>query len=391
MFSKNDPVYIGSCDDYTEKTLQECLLQAISLLGFKEKIKDRAVVIKPNLVRKMDPALGGTTHPVMLRALILLLWDLGAKSVTIAESPGGIYNTAALQSVYEGCGIGPVARETGAILNFDLSSSTMSSPKGEKTKNFEVIDPIRNADLIINLCKLKSHGMMTLSCAAKNLFGVIPGVLKFEMHARFPKDLDFGAMLADLNEALHSEREILSICDGIVGMEGNGPTSGDPVRLGVVLASANPFNLDLAACGILKMEELPVLVAEGVKRGYSPKTFKEVCYVAAKPESFAVSSFKLPDSKKKSALQRVLTLDGGRYARFFEPRPVINKKDCRGCGECVRSCPQKTIYLYTDKKGKKKAKIKADHCIKCYCCQELCPFKCVDIVKSPLIDLVNRL
>lgn len=391
MLNKNDPIYIESCADYNEEQLRSILLDAIKAFAFDEKIKGAEVVIKPNLVRKMQPQAGGTTHPVMLSALIKELHALGARSVLIAESPGGIYNAASLASIYAGCGIEQAAKEAGATLNFDTSFGTVPAPKGEKTKNFEIIDPIRKAKVIINLCKLKSHGMLMLSCGAKNFFGVVPGVLKFEMHARFPNNDDFSAMLADLNEVLHEDKAILSICDGIVGMEGNGPTSGDPINLGVVLASTNPFNLDLAAAKIIGMKQTPDLLARGIERGYCPEDSEQLHYIKSRAQDHQVKKFRLPDSGRSSTLTKVLTLNGGKYARFFEPRPVINKKDCKGCGECVRSCPQHTITMEIDKKGKKRALIHPEKCIKCYCCQELCPFKCVDIHKNPLILLVNKL
>ena len=391
MFSKNDPVYIEGCHEYEEGLLKEKLKNALAALGYAERIRGKRVVIKPNLVRRMDPSRGGTTHPTMLSALIFLLYDLGAMSVLIAESPGGVYTPRALASVYEGCGIDKAAKKAGAELNFDCASSGLSAPNGKKSKSFQVIDPILKADLIINLCKLKSHGMLMLSCAAKNLFGVIPGVLKFEMHARFPAEEDFAGMLADLDEALYREKEILCVCDGIVGMEGNGPTGGDPVSLGVLLVSANPFNLDLAAGEIIGMKELPPLTAEAVGRGYCPEQFGQLVLLGCEPEQHRASSFRMPDSRRSSMLKKVLTVHNGRYARFFEPKPRIDKKSCRGCGVCSESCPQGTILLYTDKKGRKKARILDKRCIKCYCCQELCPFEAIRVKKNLIIRIVGSI
>ncbi len=390
MFLKEQPVYLGKCEDYTAGEIEALLRDALTTLGFEEKVRGEQVVIKPNLVRKMAPELGGTTHPVMLDVLIRLLLEMGAQSVLVAESPGGVYSPGALSSVYTGCGIAAVVKQAGGNLNYDCSYGTLSCPDGEKTKNFQVITPILKARVVINLCKLKSHGMMMLSAGAKNLFGTIPGVMKFEMHARFPDSGDFAGMLADLNAALAHGRSVLTVCDGIVGMEGNGPTGGNPRRMGVVLVSENPFNLDLAAQQLLSMKEDAPLTAEGIRRGYCPASAQELDFPAYRPEQLAVKDFKMPDTERTSTLQKVLTVHNGRYARFFEPRPKIGR-DCRGCLECVRSCPKKTIEVVTDKKGRKRARIVHDVCIKCYCCQELCPFGCVKIEKNPLISLVSRL
>ena len=390
MLLKNLPVYIERCTEYDEKMIEALLQSAFLNLGFEEKIRGKRVVIKPNLVRKMDPEKGGTTHPVMLRALICLLFKLNAGSVTVAESPGGVYNPTALGSIYGGCGIASAAKEAGAELNYDCSYGELCYPEGKKVRSFQIISPVLQADTVIDLCKLKSHGMLTVSAGAKNLFGTIPGVLKFEMHARFPDSTDFSDMLADLNGALYSGKEIICICDGIVGMEGNGPTSGLPRRMDVVLVSANTFNLDLAAEAILGLKAHSALLSRGIERGWCPDDWQALSYPCQRPEELAVKDFLLPDSERKSTLQRVLSVRGGALARFFEPRPVIGR-DCKGCLECVRSCPQGTIGVRTLKNGRKKAKIDPEKCIKCYCCQELCPFGCVEIVKNPLIALANRM
>ena len=390
MLAKNQPVYIAGCGEYDEKRIKELLSRAFDTLSAEEEIRGKRVVIKPNLVRKMDPALGGTTHPEMLKALCRLLFERGARSVLIAESPGGVYNPTTLGSIYGGCGVAAAAKQAGAELNYDCSYGTLFYEEGKRVRSFQIISPVLQADTVINLCKLKSHGMMTMSAAVKNLFGTIPGVMKFEMHARFPENSDFAEMLADLNGALYGGKSVLSVCDGILGMEGNGPTSGIPRKMGVVLVSKNTFNLDLAAARILGLKTLPPLLQCGVGRGWCPEDAGALCYPHKRPEDFLVEDFLLPDSERKSTLQKVLTVKGGALARFFEPRPMIGK-DCKGCLECVRSCPQKTVLVCTDKKGRKRARIDPKKCIKCYCCQELCPFGCVKIVKNPLIALAGRL
>ncbi len=389
MLEKGKPVYIEGCEEYREEQLLPLLERAVCRLGVKEMFIGKTVVIKPNLVRKMDPEKGGTTHPVMLRALITLLKKLGANRLIIAESPGGLYNAAHMKAVYEGCGITKAAQ--GAELNEDYGYGEVKAPKGKKSRVFEVIDPIRNAEVIVNLCKMKSHGMLMQSCAAKNFFGVIPGVKKFEMHARFPKSEDFAGMLCDLNEVLFEGRKILNICDGIVAMEGNGPTNGSPKKAGVVLASENPFTLDLAAAYIMGMEQHPELLAQGIARGYCPESEKELNYAGELPDRYVMKNFLLPDSSKQSALKKLLTLNNGKYAKYLEPRPVIDREKCKGCGECLRSCPQHTILFVKNKQGKNIAEIVRENCIKCYCCQELCPFDSVKIHTNFLIRTVNKL
>ena len=389
MLKTDAPVWIFKMKEYDKERLVFALSEAIAGLGADGLFRGKAVVVKPNLVREMDPETGGTTHPVMLEALGETLKKLGAGKMILAESPAGFYSEAHLMKVYDACGMTEACRRAGIELNFDLGYGVMKAPEGKKSKTFEVIDPIRNADVVVNLSKMKSHGMLTQSCAAKNLFGVIPGVKKFEMHARFPDAKEFAGMLCDLNEMLDAGKTVLHICDGIVGMEGNGPTNGTPVKIGAVLLSFNPFCVDRAAACMMGMEDRPELLGEGIARGYCPEKTGELNCPALRPEDCTVSSFRLPDSAHSSTLNKFLTLGGGKYAKFFEPRPVINKKTCRGCGVCARSCPQKTIGMTTLKKGKKVAHVDKKNCIKCYCCQEVCPFDSVKIKRSLLLRMVK--
>ena len=330
MFQTTDPVYLAAQKSYDEADIMTILKNAIAALGFANAFLGKAVTVKPNLVRKMNPELGGTTHPVMLSAAVKVLKELGARSVLIAESPGGLYNPSALKAIYQGCGIEEAAKESGAELNYDCSYGRMDAPNGEKSKNFEVTDPYRNAEIIVNLSKLKSHGMLGQSCAAKNFFGIIPGVLKFEMHARFPDAVDFAGMLADINGMLHEQKEVFNICDGIVGMEGNGPTNGTPKALGVLLFSKNPFNIDLAAAEIVGFNAPPELLCEGIRRGWCPKSAEELTCIGGVPKDFAVTDYVMPDTGKSSTMRRLLTLDDGRFAKLLEPRPVVDTKKMQG-------------------------------------------------------------
>jgi uncharacterized protein (DUF362 family) len=106
-------------------------------------------------------------------------------------------------------------------------------------KSFTYTAWLDACDAIIDFCKLKSHGMMGMSAAAKNLFGVIPGTMKPEYHFRFPDMRDFARMLVDINDYF-AEKVKITLVDAVEGMEGNGPTKGTPRHIGVLLASASP-------------------------------------------------------------------------------------------------------------------------------------------------------
>lgn len=387
MFDIKDPVSIDRVKSYDEELIYTVLKERMRLLcPLFEKLFGKKVMIKPNLVRKMKPEEAATTHPSILVPLIKLLKEQGAE-VVIAESPAGVYSEGTLKSIYRVCGIDEAAERGGAILNFDTTSGSLSAPKGESTKVFNVITPVLQADLMIDLCVLKSHGLTTMSAACKNLFGLIPGVQKIEMHARFTEQIPFCNMILDLDEAVSDHVPMFCICDAIIGMEGNGPTGGTPREIGYILTGINPATVDLAAEHILGMDGKVEMLQEARRRGFCPQKFEELSIVGD-ADLVPMTDFVMPESKT-SMLTFALTFGGGRFKRLFEPKPLIDKKKCIGCGECHRSCPQKTIVMVPKKKGGRVARINDKDCIKCYCCQELCPHGAVKIHKNFILKIVD--
>lgn len=382
-----DSVALNKCTTYNTEEITEIIRAQFGALGITEEtVCGKSIVIKPNLVMNKPPEYAATTHPEVMRGCVRCLKELGAKSITVAESYGGPYTESAIRAHYVGCGIKKVADEEGICLNYDTAAETLPYPDGKRCRSFHVISPIVNADVILNICKLKTHSLTKMSCGVKNFFGVIPGVEKFEMHARFPKHDDFCQMLTDLCAAVCRKCTVITVCDGIVGMEGNGPTGGTPRNYGVILSSLSPFCLDAAAEKLLGFEGTVPLVAEAAKRGFCPKSCSELNIIGDSIDSLVTEDVVLPDADSLSVLTKLPDIFGGRLARFFSPHPEINRKTCIGCGKCARSCPVHTIEII-----KGKAVINHSNCIKCYCCQELCPINSVKIKKNPLIKLVQKL
>lgn len=384
MIKKNAAVALSRCESYDKETLMSVLFEQWQSLGLGEKyFKGKKVVIKPNLVRKMDPARGATTHPAMIEAVSALILDAGAAEVKIAESPGGPYSETALRAIYRGCGTEAAAQRAGIGLNYDTSSRQTDYTDGFASKTFHIISPILDADVIVNLCKLKTHGLTMMSGAVKNYFGTVPGTEKFEMHARFPKIADFSEMLVDLCAMHMAGHDTVNVIDAIVGMEGNGPTGGSPRKIGGLITSENPFAADLVGAKLIGMSGKVIMLDRGIERGL---TVAEPTVIGCDPSELAVADFLPPDSDRTPILEWLATFWDGRLMKFFEPRPKINNARCVGCGECVRSCPVHTISL---DKEKRRAVIHPEPCIKCFCCQELCPKDAVKVKQNFLIKLVK--
>ena len=334
-------------------------------------------MIKPNLILKRAPEEAATTHPVLVRAVIETLQKYGVKQIVIAESPGGLYTPARLQAVYAGTGMAEVARETGVKLNLDTSYREVDFPEGLRCRRFPILTPVLEADLIVNIAKLKTHSMTGISGACKNLFGLIPGLIKPELHCRFPDKSDFGDMLVDLCELI---RPAINLIDGIVAMEGNGPTGGSPREMGVLIGSRDAYAADRVLCDLIGFPpEQAVMLESAVRRGLTGREMDDILFCGDAEELFCVKDFKMPDAKSSDFADRLPAFLRRPVKAIWTPKPVIRTKDCIGCGRCAESCPQHTISI-----REKKAVIDYKKCIKCFCCHEMCPAKAIDIKKFRL-------
>ena len=308
----------------------------------------------------------------------------------ICDSPGGaLHKEAVLRSLYEKTGMAAAAAAAGAELSMDSSTRTVSLPEGKVLRQAEIITPVAEADGVIDLCKMKTHVLMSMTGAVKNLFGVIPGLSKVGYHATHPDHATFADVLLDLTGYVKPR---LSLMDGILAMEGDGPgSSGTPRQAGLLLAAANPLALDTAAGAIMNLprQDNPVLLA-AERRGLTPCRMEDVELIGGTVEELRMADYKFPASTKSNLMDFLgpLARPAERLCKkALSQTPRIDGAKCVGCGICAKSCPGQAIAMTAPGK---KARISQNACIHCYCCHELCPQKAVELHQSWLGRLLTK-
>ena len=382
-------VYAASCPDYSQaEGAIRALVEQMGGMGRFVRPGER-IVLKANLLRAAPPESAICTHPAVVEAVAKLVKEAGGTPV-ICDSPGGaLHKEAVLRSLYEKTGMAAAAAAAGAELSMDSSTRTVSLPEGKVLRQAEIITPVAEADGVIDLCKMKTHVLMSMTGAVKNLFGVIPGLSKVGYHATHPDHATFADVLLDLTGYVKPR---LSLMDGILAMEGDGPgSSGTPRQAGLLLAAANPLALDTAAGAIMNLprQDNPVLLA-AERRGLTPCRMEDVELIGGTVEELRMADYKFPASTKSNLMDFLgpLSRPAERLCKkALSQTPRIDGAKCVGCGICAKSCPGQAIAMTAPGK---KARISQKACIHCYCCHELCPQKAVELHQSWLGRLLTK-
>lgn len=381
----DDIVAISNCDTYDKNKIKENLRELISITdGFSQIVSGMHVGIKANLVAAGKPETAVATHPSVITALSELLNEIGAK-VTVGDSAGGPWTAAYMEHIYNVCGMKGIENND-VILNRNFSERDVTFPEGKVCRSFRYTAWLDSCDVIINVCKLKSHGMMGLSNASKNLFGVVPGTIKPEYHFRYSNPNDFADMILDIGNFV---KPVLHICDAVIAMQGNGPTKGDPYPMNMLIVSKDPHKLDWVAASLIGMdiEDVPTLQA-AKRRGYLPEHFSDITIIGqigcSSKNDFQIiknhnSLLFTDDSTFLGKIERAF------LTKALSSKPIVRKKDCIGCKKCETICPAKAIKMKNEKPY-----IDRKKCIKCFCCQEFCPKGAMKVHRAKIASLVTH-
>jgi len=367
-------VSIVKCEDYTPAAVFNAMSHAITLLGGIERFvrRDSSVLIKPNLLSARLPEEAVCTHPEVVRAAVRIVKEAGGRP-QIGDSPGNFFTVRDVDAVYEKTGIKAVADQEGAqLVTFD---------KVRYVNGYPIAEAVFKASTVISLPKLKTHALTVMTGAVKNMFGVIPGLFKVECHRRKPKPEDFAEILLDIYQARPPQ---LSIMDGIVAMEGDGPAAGEPRRVGLLLASSDGVSLDAVVSTLVSLPAHADIVLNSARqKGIGEADVEKIEVLGETLEGAAINRFKLPKTARRIGLiPDVLLSFLSRIIRFA---PVIDEELCRKCGVCKKSCPTDAITI-----NEKSSLIDSSLCVRCFCCHELCPFKAIYIKRNLIARLFWR-
>ncbi len=369
-------VALKACAGYDEAAVQAAIDEIFALCGGIEafvKPGDR-VLIKLNLLMKRTPDQATTTHPAVAKAIVRAVQQAGATAI-LADSPGGPYTRGHLRGIYDACGMTAVAEETGCILNDDFSVTTRYLEAGKAARKLDLIGVLDHVDAVITVGKLKTHGLTTMTGCVKNLYGTIPGTTKVEYHARYQDVSLFSNMLLDICAAV---KPCFAILDAVVGMEGEGPSGGRPRAIGALIGGPNPHAVDAVGARLIGLEPRQVTTLEAAQR----RALLPAYMLEGDPiEPLIVRDFEIPMGLRRGSWVRLMN----KLPQALRPRPVFTHRKCDGCGTCARACPAKAIAM--DSARRPHVDVKA--CIRCYCCQELCPKNDVEVRRNPIFALLK--
>ena len=376
-------------DTYDQPQVDAAVRQGVELLGGIGRFvkPEERILLKPNLLSRAQPQKAITTHPSVFAAVAKLLRDEGYAHLSYGDSPGS--PTTSPEKAADTCGI------TAAAEQYDLEAADFANgslvpfPKGNVARSFYLCHGAQEAEAIINVCKMKTHALERITGAVKNIYGCVCGVNKATGHATYPNENIFADMLCDLHNCLSMR---LHVMDGVVAMEGNGPASGTPVSMNVLLFSADPVALDSVFSALVHLDPASVPTnVSGAKAGVGVMALDQIEVIT--PDG----AMTVPEAQAKWGnpnfdVFRGQLKTGGLFRimsrfPFLENRPKVDKAKCVACGVCEEACPVEGKAVHSG--GGKKAVYDYKKCIRCYCCQEMCPAKAIELYRHPIVRLLS--
>jgi uncharacterized protein (DUF362 family)/Pyruvate/2-oxoacid:ferredoxin oxidoreductase delta subunit len=378
-------VSVIKCDSYNQEAIEAAIRQSLDNLGGIEQFikPGDKVLIKPNALMGASPKLAVTTHPSVIASIVKAVVKCGGTPL-VGDSPGNAYSN--VEKALTEAGIKQAAESAGAkVVYFQKHGVTyVRSPSGsKKIKRIPIANPVLDANVIINVAKLKTHGLTLYTGAVKNMFGAVPGFHKAHFHKECPNAVDFAQSIVDVFEITKPK---LNIIDAVYGMEGNGPNDGEPRKLGVIIASTDAVAADAVGSYLIGFKPSQIETTKAAfKRKLGEDRLEDIEIIGAQ-----LNDVRQADWKHAANLSKLIEwLPEPLYkmaAGWVTVNPSIDQSKCTQCQVCVNNCPVKTIHY---DRHHKKVHIDLKDCIHCFCCHELCEFKAIKLEKSWLTRMLR--
>jgi uncharacterized protein (DUF362 family)/NAD-dependent dihydropyrimidine dehydrogenase PreA subunit len=328
---------------------------------FAPDLKNKKVFIKPNVLRASETYEGIVTHPALLRAVVNKVESMKPASITVGDNPG-LFSYGANEEAFKKTGLMSAAK--GYYRNIgDDSKQVDFNP--EFVSKISVSKIVLDADIIISLPKLKTHGLTVMTGAIKNSYGFLPGAQKARLHKTAGSPIRFHELIVDVFRLRVPD---IFIVDAVVGMEGNGPTSPDLRNIGLIMASDNAVALDAVIARMIGCDPGKLRFLQKAKEvGLGDYELSAIDIIG---EFKQLNDFKLPPLGGE-AIYNNEPMQAMLHGRTLL-RPQADPELCTKCGTCIEHCPVSALSL-----GDCLPQVDADVCIACFCCQEICPEKAI--------------
>ena len=373
-------VVLLKCEEYQLELIKNKITEGLSFFGGLQNFirKDDRVFIKLNCVGPFEPEKAITTHPVFAKAIIQLVKEI-TPNITIGDNPA----TKDLMYTLKKNGLYDVIQEENLEIINGKEFTTITNSNCHIYSDFQVSKAMVDVDVMINLPKLKTHSLAYMTGAQKNLFGFIFGLNKAGWHVKASNPLEFGEAINDLYGAIldtYKNKKILNIMDGIVGLEGEGPSSGGlPKQASAILISPDGISLDRIAVEIVHLDVNKLFINNiGGQRGYGENNLDKITILGNSLVDFQDVHFLPPKDSLGNLGLKMLRVKMIR--NLLLEHPVVKHGECIKCGECAKICPPKAMTI----KPGEFPRLDKSHCVRCWCCSEVCPQNAIKKSKRPI-------
>lgn len=353
-------------------TLSEIIGEIFERYNVRNKVLDKTVLVKPNLIGAFPPEKGATTDPRIVEVIVKELEKCNTKEIVVGDNSGSIHFDSM-----------KIAKITGIL---EVSNGHFKNIAGEVEKvkvqskfieNLYISKIVLQADYIINVPKFKTHSLTTITGAIKNMFGIIPGGKKAKLHTVTHSVDEFAELLVDIYQIRVPD---LHIMDAIIGMEGMGPSNGSPREINKIIGSDNGISLDAVVAFMMGIN--PRLIE--LLQVANSRNLGEInpLNIEIDGELKKIHGFRVP---KNGIVQKIIKMAVPHAFNFASVTPVVNHKKCKICKKCVEVCPVSAMKIKN-----KYPEVDRKKCISCFCCDEHCPYGAISL-PSWQVDIFNRL